>query len=83
MPTDLTSHASADAPLTKAHQWIEANGPTFESTKRVAIAAARVLVAADKKRGVTTSPAVRELAAESAATAIAVASAEGHTGKAD
>ncbi len=52
-------------------------------SKRVAIAAARVLVAADKKRGVTTSPAVRELAAESAATATAIASAEGHTGKAD
>jgi len=49
-------------------------------SKRVAIAAARVLVAADKKRGVTTSPAVRELAAESAATATARASAEGSHG---
>jgi len=52
-------------------------------SKRVAIAAARVLVAADKKRGVTTSPAVRELAAEGTATATAVASAEGRTGQAD
>jgi len=51
-------------------------------SKRIAIAAARVLVAADKKRGVTTSPAVRELAAGSAAVATAVASAEGRTGKA-